>query len=121
MNPSHDRPTMVHEQGTSVSIDFLFDTAIVRVVGELEITTSYRLGRAIRDVRDRGKRIIIVDFTRCGYIDASVLSMVRTSNVWPGSIRVVVPDDTMIRRLLRSRSLRPFCGLAARSTPAFST
>jgi anti-sigma B factor antagonist len=90
----------------TVTDDRLNGKTVVRVIGELDFSTSHHLDAAIQKARNGASRVVIVDFTQCRYLDSSVLTiLVRTQKLLHDSLRVVVPEDAQIRRIFTITNL----------------
>src|SRR5665213_954329 len=85
------------------------EMVIVRVVGDLDFTTSHRLESAIHGAERVDKGVVIVDLTRCNYVDSSVLTvLVRCYKAMGKLLRIVVPTDAQIRRIFTITNLDVF-------------
>jgi anti-anti-sigma factor len=79
---------------------------VVRVIGELDFATSPQLEAAIQGTQNGTPRVVIVDFTRCRYLDSSVLTiLVRSYKALTDSLRIVIPEDAQIRRIFNITNL----------------
>jgi anti-anti-sigma factor len=81
-------------------------TAVVRVRGELDYSSSDRLGSAIEGTQQADAQPVVVDLSECRYIDSTVLTvLIRASKTLGDTLRIVVPLDSHIRRIFAITNL----------------
>jgi anti-anti-sigma factor len=98
ISEGHPRVLLSFEEGAS--------TALVRVLGELDYSTSDQLEAVIDRAQRAAPRSVAVDFTECRYIDSTVLTvLVRASKTLGDGLRVVIPHDSHIRRIFAITNL----------------
>jgi anti-anti-sigma factor len=72
----------------------------------LDYSSSDQLEAAIDRTQSAAPRSVAVDFTECRYIDSTVLTvLVRASKTLGDALRIVVPRDSHIRRILTITNL----------------
>ena len=81
-------------------------TAVVRVHGELDYSTSDRLSEAIEGTQSVAPRPVVIDFSECRYIDSTVLTvLIRANKTLGDALRVVIPRDSHLRRIFTITNL----------------
>jgi anti-anti-sigma factor len=105
-NPAEERPISDEYPSVAVVVDDTAATAVVRVLGELDYSSSSQLEAALEQTQSAGQREVVVDFTSCRYIDSTVLTvLVRASKKNGDALRVVIPLGSHIRRIFAITNL----------------
>jgi anti-sigma B factor antagonist len=90
----------------AISVDRGGATAVVRIRGELDYSSSDQLGSAIEGTQQANAQPVVVDFSECRYIDSTVLTvLIRASKALGDTLRIVVPLDSHIRRIFAITNL----------------
>lgn len=83
----------------SFTLDRADDFLTVAVDGQLVVTNRQEFKQAILDAMEQGVRLVIVDFTRTGYIDSSglgaLVSLNRRLRDAGGDLRLVGLSDEL--------------------------
>ena len=83
----------------SFTLDRADDVLTVAVDGQLVVTNRQEFKQAILDAMEEGVRLVIVDFTRTGYIDSSglgaLVSLNRRLRDAGGDLRLVGLSDEL--------------------------
>ncbi|WP_337170465.1 STAS domain-containing protein [Gemmatimonas aurantiaca] len=83
----------------SFTLDRADDVLTVAVDGQLVVTNRQEFKQAILDAMEQGVRLVIVDFTRTGYIDSSglgaLVSLNRRLRDVGGDLRLVGLSDEL--------------------------
>lgn len=83
----------------SFTLDRADDVLTVAVDGQLVVTNRQEFKQAILDAMEQGVRLVIVDFTRTGYIDSSglgaLVSLNRRLRDAGGDLRLVGLSDEL--------------------------
>jgi anti-anti-sigma factor len=89
-----------------VSVEERTGTAVVRILGELDYSSSDQLEAAIDSTQSASPQSVAIDFTECRYIDSTVLTvLIRASKTLGEGLRVVIPHDSHIRRIFAITNL----------------
>lgn len=80
------------------------DADVITVTGEVDLASSPELDAMIE--RTLSDKCLVVDLSRCTYIDSSALSVfVRTYKSRGSQLRIVIPPESRIRRLFELTKL----------------
>lgn len=105
-NPAEERPISDEYPRVAVVVEDTAAAVVVRVLGELDYSSSSQLEAALEQTQSSGEREVVVDFTDCRYIDSTVLTvLVRASKKAGDSLRVVIPLGAHIRRIFAITNL----------------
>jgi anti-anti-sigma factor len=73
--------------------------AVVRLAGEIDLENARRMLRSIEDLEMPGE----IDLTDVTYLDSAgihLLSIARRARETGGTLRVIVPPDSPVKRLI---------------------
>jgi anti-anti-sigma factor len=111
--PREELPQDAAPPKIDARLDRVPDAVVVCVRGEVDMASSPELEVNIRLAITSG-RPLIVDLAECAFIDCSALSVLIRAHRWlNGSLRVVVPPDKPIRKLLSLSGLVEALGVVA--------
>lgn len=97
----------------SFSLDRAGSTLVVDFTGQLVVTNRQDFKQAVLDAIEQGVRLVIVDFTRTGYIDSSglgaLVSLAKRLRELGGDVRLagLNPDLRALFELTRLDALFP--------------
>jgi len=79
---------------------------VVPVTGEVDLANSSALEARIETALAEGPAVVVVDFSAADYIDSTVLSvLVRQKKHAGEQLRIVVPEESRLRRIFRLTGL----------------
>jgi anti-anti-sigma factor len=88
----------------SLELEERGELVIARVAGELDVAGAPDIGRRIEDAVTPAATGLVVDFTKLEFIDSSGIAMLFSLARQLGSrrqaLKVVVPEDSPVRRVL---------------------
>lgn len=88
-------------QPDDLTVEVILDgdhTAIVRVVGEIDVATSPRITDAVHDAVSRGATQLVLDLSGVTFMDSSgIAALIATRSAAPVVLRS--PSDTVARLL----------------------
>jgi anti-anti-sigma factor len=80
---------------------------VVEVIGDVDIFTAPEFSAALEHAHEAPR--VIVDFSRCGYIDSTGISVLfRWQQTTQGKLRVVVGNQATIKRILEVTGVGKF-------------
>jgi anti-anti-sigma factor len=80
-------------------VELRADAAVLHVFGELDFAAVPELRSALADIAGPGRELV-VDLTRCTYIEACALGVLtRARSALQGRLRIEVADDTIVQRV----------------------
>jgi anti-anti-sigma factor len=104
--PAEERPISDDYLSVAVVVEDTAATAVVRVLGELDYSSSSQLETALEQTQSAGERAVVVDFTNCRYIDSTVLTvLIRASKRNGDALRIVIPLRSHLRRIFAITNL----------------
>jgi anti-anti-sigma factor len=74
---------------------------VLHAFGELDLSMTSDLESALESISE-GASALVLDLTACNYLDSTVIAViVRSVKKWDGRIAIVVPEDSVVRRVFR--------------------
>ena len=114
--------TVTGGHGTDATFEtVLFEsTAVVRVRGEVDLSSQSALETTLRDA-SAARRIVVADLTSCSYADSSTLSvLIRMNRQFGERLRIVVPRANHIRKIFDITELTERLGILSTLDEAIS-
>jgi len=107
----YDEPVTMGLRSVTVS-DAESWARILSVDGELDIGSAAQFAKLIEDGLRDG-RPLVIDLTACTYLDSTILNvLIRSANLAPQRIGIVVPTVARIRRIFNIAGLEEALHLA---------
>jgi anti-sigma B factor antagonist len=104
-------------QGITVTIETPADgTAVLTVVGEIDMATQPQLERALATVFDAGNRRVVLDLTESPFVDSTLLAVLsdwRAKVVADGGSVAIVATQPWIVKMFAVTKLTERMGLSA--------
>jgi anti-anti-sigma factor len=95
----HPELIVVHEERDAAHV--------IHAFSDIDIFLAQEFEREIEKAKSAHR--VVIDLSECRYVDSSVLSvLVRAKKMLGSKLRVVSPEGTPIRRILRMTALETF-------------
>jgi anti-anti-sigma factor len=103
--------------GMAVVHELTDDEEIVHVFGEVDLSNVRELERAVQHAAT-GERMIVVDLSKCQYIDSSVLTaLLRAHKIFGARLQIVTAKRGNVARLFRITKMDTVLSVTTMRTP----